>query len=168
MLGQPHTCALRQHSPVCLWLPPRHREHGGSSQDGQEEEGWQPGPLSFPEAASPPLLGRLFLHYQLTIGGEEGRHFLWAEREGTLHPKAESKEHAHRQASAARSWRCLLLFPGVGDAVRPRCAGAPAAAVLPTRSWRGSQELAVSTLGRDCQSKRDVTLLMNCMVFYMH
>ena len=114
MLGQPHTCALRPHSPVCLWLSPRHREHGGSSQGGQEEGGWQPGPLSFPEAASPPLLGRLFLHYQLTVGGEEGRHVLWAEREGTLHPKAENKEHAHRQASAARSWRCLFLFPGWG------------------------------------------------------
>lgn len=28
--------------------------------------------------------------------------------------------------------------------------------------------LPTSSTCRDCQSKRDVTLLMNCMVFYMH
>lgn len=26
VLGQPHACAFSGHSPVCLWLPPQHRE----------------------------------------------------------------------------------------------------------------------------------------------
>lgn len=171
MLGQPHACAFRPHSPVCLWLPPQHRECGpdsGSSQGGQEEEGWQPvsslatvtqqprglGASPFRKQPALPYSADCFCTTSSPSGVRSGRHFLQAEREGTLHPKAENKECARRQASAARSWRCLVLFPGVGDAVRPRCAGALAAAVLPTRSWRGSQELRCPPLEQERGAKK--------------
>lgn len=131
MLGQPHACAFRPHSPVCLWLPPQHRECGpdsGSSQGGQEEEGWQPvsslatvtqqprglGASPFRKQPALPYSADCFCTTSSPSGVRSGRHFLRAEREGTLHPKAENKECARRQASAARSWRCLVLFPGVG------------------------------------------------------
>ena len=78
-----------------------------------------------------------------------GHHLLWAQQEGALSPKDENKEHACRRASGARGWRRLVLYPGVEDTARPRCADAPEAATLPTKSWRGGQELAVSILGTE-------------------
>lgn len=89
-----------------------------------------------------------------------GRLFLRAEREGTLHPKAEKRNvPAGRQAGFRGQELAGLGFaPRGGGCSQASRAGAPAAAVLPTRSWRGGQEPAVSTLGTGEGRKKEEAL----------
>lgn len=52
----------------------------------------------------------------------------------------------------------LGFVPRGGGRSQASRAGAPAAAVLPTRSWRGGQEPAVSTLGTGEGCKKEEAL----------
>lgn len=52
----------------------------------------------------------------------------------------------------------LGSVPSCGDTARPRCTGALGAVTLPTGSWKGGQELAVSTHGAGERSAKKVAL----------
>lgn len=159
----PHARAVQA---VCA-VSSGHRELGpdsGSSQGGREEDGWQPVSSLATATHQPRGLGPAPLRKQpaLPYSGRvrRGRLFLRAEREGTLHPKAEKRNvPAGRQAGFRGQELAGLGFaPRGGGCSQASRAGAPAAAVLPTRSWRGGQEPAVSTLGTGEGRKKEEAL----------
>lgn len=163
-MGQSHTCVLMpSHSGpfVAIYLLSGHKEWGLSPEAasaGQDDEETQSVSslaaltLSIPEtASSPQILGQTpFLHYQSGTSGRRGRHF-------------GSSERAHflttcQQALGARRLVVLGSVPRCGDTARPHCADALEAATLPTGSWKGGQELAVSTHGAGKRFAKKVAL----------
>lgn len=172
MLGQPHACAFRPHSPVCLWLPPQHRECGpdsGSSQGGQEEEGWQPvsslatvtqqprglGASPFRKQPALPYSADCFCTTSSPSGVRSGRHFLRAERG---HAPSQSREQGMcPQAGFCGQELAVLGFVprggGRSQASLCRCPGGSSTANKELERKPGA---AVSTLGtrEGCKKRR--------------
>ena len=116
----------------------------------------RPGRLSFLEAASPPLLGRLFLHYQLTIGGEERAPLPLGRERG--HAPSQSREQGTcPQAGFCGQELAVLGFVprggGRSQASLCRCPGGSSPANKELERKPGA---AVSTLGtgEGCKKRR--------------
>lgn len=162
--GQSHMPLMPGQSRLSAAVSSGHREFGpdsGSSQGGQEEDGWQPVSSLGTATHQPRGLGPAPLRKQpaLPYSGRvrRGRHFLRAERERA---RSIPKQRTRNTPAGRKAGFCgqelagLGFVPGVGGRSQASRAGAPAAAVLPTRSWRGGQEPAVSTLGKGRDAKK--------------
>lgn len=131
--GQSHMPLMPGQSRLSAAVSSGHREFGpdsGSSQGGQEEDGWQPVSSLATATHQPRGLGPAPLRKQpaLPYSGRvrRGRHFLRAERERA---RSIPKQRTRNTPTGGKAGFCgqelagLGFVPGVGGAVRPRVQG---------------------------------------------